>query len=74
MFTLVRQFITYNNDLYVVKRTIKEELKPIIDDWREHLQADMVLKKEGLFYFLQKVEEAQIVEEDNLELGEATNS
>jgi len=52
---------------------IKEELKPIIDDWREHLQADMVLKKEGLFYFLQKVEEAQIVEEDNLELGQATN-
>ena len=74
MFTLVRQFITYNNDLYVVKRTIKEELKPIVDDWREHLKADMVLKKEGLFYFLQKVEEAQIVEEDNLELGQPTKS
>ena len=74
MFTLVRQFITYNNDLYVVKRTIREELKPIVDDWREHLQADMVLKKEGLLYFLQKVEEAQIVEEDNLELGQPTES
>jgi hypothetical protein len=74
MFTLVRQFITYNNDLYVVKRTIKEESKPIVDDWREHLQADMVLKKEGLLYFLQKVEEAQIVEEDNLELGQPTEN
>jgi hypothetical protein len=74
MFTLVRQFITYNNDLYVVKRTIKEELKPIVDDWREHLKADMVVKKEGLLYFLQKVEEAQIVEEDNLELGQLTKS
>jgi hypothetical protein len=74
MFTLVRQFITYNNDLYVVKRTIKEELKPIVDDWREHLKADMVLKKEGLLYFLQKVEEAQIVEEDNLELGQPTEN
>ena len=74
MFVLEKKFINYNDSLYIVKRTIKEESKPIIDDWREHLQADMVLKKEGLFYFLQKVEEAQIVEEDNLELGEATNS
>ncbi len=74
MFVLEKKFINYNDSLYIVKRTIKEESKPIIDDWREHLQADMVLKKEGLFYFLQKVEEAQIVEEDNLELGQATNS
>lgn len=74
MFVLEKKFINYNDSLYIVKRTIKEESKPIIDDWREHLQADMVLKKEGLFYFLQKVEEAQIVEEDNLELGQVTNS
>lgn len=74
MFVLEKKFINYSGSLYIIKRTIKEELKPIIDDWREHLQADMVLKKEGLFYFLQKVEEAQIVEEDNLELGQATNS
>jgi hypothetical protein len=73
MFVLEKKFINYSGSLYIIKRTIKEESKPIIDDWREHLQADMVLKKEGLFYFLQKVEEAQIVEEDNLELGQATN-
>ena len=74
MFVLEKKFINYSGSLYIIKRTIKEESKPIIDDWREHLQADMVLKKEGLLYFLQKVEEAQIVEEDNLELGQATNS
>lgn len=70
MFTIPVTFIDYNQSLYIVKRIVKEISNPIIDDWKEHLKVDIVLKKNGLFYFLQKVDEAQIVEEDDIKLGE----
>lgn len=60
MFAIPKIYLDYNDKLYVIKRTIKESSKPIIDDWKEHLQADLVLKKEGIFYFLQEIQEAQI--------------
>lgn len=60
MFAIPKVYLEYNNKLYIIKRTIKESSKPIIDAWKEHLQADLVLKKEGIFYFLQEIQEAQI--------------
>ena len=61
MFTLTKQFIPFNGKLYLVKRVIKEEHKPIVDVWKEHLGADTVLKKEGLLYFLETVEDLEII-------------
>jgi hypothetical protein len=74
MFTIPITFIDYNQSLYILKRIIKENSRPIIDDWKEHLNADTVLKKDGLFYFLQKVDEAQTIEEDDIKLGELVES
>ena len=74
MFTIPITFIDYNQSLYILKRVIKESSRPIIDDWKEHLNADTVLKKDGLFYFLQKVDEAQTTEEDDIKLGELVES
>ena len=74
MFTIPITFIDYNQSLYILKRVIKESSRPIIDDWKEHLDADTVLKKDGLFYFLQKVGEAQTIEEDDIKLGELVES
>jgi hypothetical protein len=74
MFTIPITFIDYNQSLYILKRIIKENSRPIIDDWKEHLDADTVLKKDGLFYFLQKVDEAQTIEEDDIKLGELVES
>jgi hypothetical protein len=74
MFTIPITFIDYNQSLYILKRVIKESSRPIIDDWKEHLNADTVLKKDGLFYFLQKVDEAQTIEEDDIKLGELVES
>ena len=74
MFTIPITFIDYNQSLYILKRIIKESSRPILDDWKEHLNADTVLKKDGLFYFLQKVDEAQTIEEDDIKLGELVES
>lgn len=61
MFSLAKYFIPFNGKLYLVKKIIKEEYNPIVDTWKEHLNVDTVLKKEGLLYFLQTVEELEII-------------
>lgn len=66
MFTIPITFIDYNQGLYILKRVIKESSRPILDDWKEHLSVDTVLKKDGLLCFLQKVGEAQLVTEDTI--------
>jgi len=65
MLNIVNQYIEYQGCLHKILRTVKESSKPIIDDWKEHLNADLVLKNEGIFYFVQKMGEAEIIEEDN---------
>ena len=72
MFTIPITFIDYNQGLYILKRVIKESSRPILDDWKEYLSVDTVLKKDGLLYFLQKVDEAQLVTEDTIELIESS--
>lgn len=59
MFT--HQFLNYNNNLYIIRKLIREEHRPIIDTWKEILGADTVLKKDGILYFLELVPEAEIV-------------
>lgn len=61
MFTLTKQFIPFNGKLYLIKKIIKEEHGPVIDVWKDHLGADTVLRKEGLLYFLEIVEELEII-------------
>ena len=62
MFNLVRQVIDFQGTLYIIKRTIKETTIPEenVQEYREFLGCDSVLKKEGLYYFVNKIEEAQI--------------
>lgn len=61
MTSLTKQFITLNDKLYLVKKLIKEEHRPIIDVWKEHLQADTVLKKDGILYFVETVVDLEII-------------
>lgn len=49
------QFLNFNNNLYIIKRLLKEEDRPVIDVWKEHLNADTVLRKDGILYFLELV-------------------
>jgi hypothetical protein len=55
------EFINFQDKLYVLKRLIKEEHSPIIDTWKEHLNADTVLRKDGNLYFLEHVPDLEII-------------
>lgn len=61
MLTLTKQFIPFNNKLFLVKKIIKEDHSPVVEVWKEHLRADTVLKKEGLLYFLETVDDLEII-------------
>jgi hypothetical protein len=73
MFNLVRPVVDYQGTLYIIKRTIKEANIPEenVQEYKKFLGCDSVLKKEGMYYFVNKIEEAQIVTEDIIELTES---
>jgi hypothetical protein len=54
--------IEFQNKLYQVKRKIRESQQPILDSWKEATKSDTVLRKEGYFWFVEEIEEAEIIE------------
>lgn len=76
MFAIVKQVINWNGDLYIIKRSIKESRLPedLIQEYKEFVLADTVVRKDGVLHFIQKIDEAQIVEEEESELGEVIES
>lgn len=56
------EFLNFQDRLFVIKRILREEDRPILDTWKEYLQADTVLKREGQLYFLQSVVDLEIIE------------
>ena len=63
MFQLHRNFIKINDDLFEVKRTLKEEFMDgkNLDDFKIWFGVDAVFKKDGLLYFCVKINELEIV-------------
>jgi len=61
MYFIRKEFLTFNNMLYYIVKTVREEDRPIVDNLKEYLQADIVLKKEGRLFFLRSIPEAEIV-------------
>jgi hypothetical protein len=57
------EFLTFQDNLYIIRRILREDLDPNIDVWKEHLNADTVLKKDGWLYFLEIVPELEIIED-----------
>ena len=55
------EFINFQDRLYVLKRIIKEEHMPVIEVWKEQLNADTVLRKDGSLYFLELVPDLEII-------------
>jgi len=68
----VNQYIIYNDTLLGVKRTIKEHsLKPGFDQQllKEWSMSDILLKKNGVYYCCETIQEATIFEpEDSIQL------
>jgi hypothetical protein len=76
MFSIVKQVINWNGDLYIIKRSLKEDRLPedLIQEYKEFVLADAVVKKDGILHFIQKIDEAQIIKEEESELGEVIES
>ena len=71
MFNLVRPVVDFQGTLFIIKRTIKESTinSEFVQEYKEFIGADAVLKKEGMYYFVNKIEEAEIIEDLLPELG-----
>tara|TARA_R110002051_G_scaffold14863_1_gene47361 strand:+ start:298 stop:501 length:204 start_codon:yes stop_codon:yes gene_type:complete len=62
----VSNYIEFNGRLLIVKRTFKEhELKSGFDQQllKEWSMTDTILKKEGILYCCETIQEAEIIEE-----------
>jgi hypothetical protein len=57
-------FLKYQDKLYIVKRILKEDHKPKVEAWKELLGVDLVLRKEGLLYFVEEVQDLEIFTEE----------
>jgi hypothetical protein len=71
MFNLVKQIVNFQDSLYIIKRVLRETniKEEFIQEYKDFLGADTILKKDGIYYFVNKIDEAQIVpEEGQLEL------
>ena len=66
MFNLVKQVVSWEDNLYIIKRTLKESTMPeeFTNEYKEYIGVDKVLKKNGMYYFVIKIDEAQLVEEE----------
>jgi len=49
--------VQFNGKIFLVLRKIRETHNPIIDSWKEHLNADIVLRKDGFYFFCEEVME-----------------
>lgn len=60
MFNIVKQVINFQDNLYIIKRTIREEFikEEFVQEYKDYINADSVLKREGVYYFVSKIEEA----------------
>ena len=56
-----KKFLTYQDNLYIIKKIIHEDHQPNIETWKERLGADIVLRKEGDLYFLELVPDLEII-------------
>jgi hypothetical protein len=66
---LFNRFLSYGESLYLIKRVIKESHinRDKLDLCKEVFDADTVLKKDDWLHFVEKIEEATIVEEPTIE-------
>jgi hypothetical protein len=60
------EFLNFQGKLYIIKRVLKEEYNPDVEIWKEHLGADLVLRKDGLLYFVEEIPDLEILPNDTL--------
>ena len=61
MHFLRKEFITFNNTLYYIVKIVRLDDRPIVENLKEYLQADIVLKKEDKFFFLRSIPDIEVI-------------
>ena len=61
-----KAYVYHNDTMYHVMRIIPESYEPILEDWKNHLDCDTVLKKEGKYFFCQSIKEAEVIEDEQI--------
>jgi hypothetical protein len=63
-----KEFITFNDTLYYIVETVRMDDKIVykdgninVEDLKESLHADIVLKKEDKFFFLRSIPDLEII-------------
>jgi len=49
---IVQEVIEVRGELYLIKRKVRIDNEPIVDDWKDHLACDMVFKHQPSGYYL----------------------
>ena len=60
MFSICKNFIKVNEDLFLIKRTFKEEYIKNVDMAKEIVNCQYVFKKDGIMYFCEMINELEI--------------
>jgi len=71
MFNLVKQIVNFQDSLYIIKRVLRETniKEEFVQEYKEWIGCDTVLRKDGIYYFANKINEVQTIpEEGQLEL------
>ena len=62
--TLNRELVVVGEELYLLKRKLRDEQGINVDAWKEHLRAEKVFRKDGVLFFCELIPELEIVPED----------
>ena len=59
--TLNRELVVVGEELYLLKRKIRDEQGINVDIWKEHLRAEKVFRKDGILFFCELIPELEIL-------------
>lgn len=68
----MEQIIKVNEDLFIIKRITSEYYEQFATIWNEMSEEHKTFKKDGRMYFCERIEEAQIIE-DNINQKQENN-
>lgn len=49
---IVQEVIEVREELYLIKRKVRIDNEPIVDEWKDHLNCDIVFKHQPSGYYL----------------------
>jgi hypothetical protein len=61
MFTICKQFIKINDELFFLKKTYEESRVKNVDAVKDWLGADIVFRKDNNLYFCEKIQQLETI-------------